>query len=155
MVGCKLQEDICDIWIRIGFFKIGLSAVLAKMYRHVKLNENHCNDHGLLYRFSPNENIQTYRMTRVTDGVVCSFHQAIHSICELAKARKVPRETSSALQIHFHVEDFLTGARSEQNAKLFHASLNKTIKEGSSVVESERAVKLFHFVIAAGVSRRQ
>ena len=37
MVGPKLQDDIFDILLRFRFFKVALSADVAKMYRQVEL----------------------------------------------------------------------------------------------------------------------
>ena len=77
MVGPKLQDDIFDILIRFRFFKIGMSADVAKMYRQVELNEKPRDYHRLLWRFGPNEDVQTYRMTRVTYGVASSSYHSI------------------------------------------------------------------------------
>ena len=41
VVGPKLQDDNFDIRIRFRFFKIGMSADVAKMYRQVELREKH------------------------------------------------------------------------------------------------------------------
>ena len=48
MVGPKVQDDIFDILIRFRFFKIVMSADVAKMYRQVGLNEKHRDYHRLL-----------------------------------------------------------------------------------------------------------
>ena len=48
MVGPKLKDDIFDHLIRFRFFKIGMSAVVAKMYRQVELNKKHRGYHRLL-----------------------------------------------------------------------------------------------------------
>ena len=62
MVFPKLQVDIFDILIRFRFFKFGMSADVAKLYREVELNEKHRDYHRLLWRFSPKEDVRTYRM---------------------------------------------------------------------------------------------
>ena len=80
MVGPKLQDDIFDILIRFRFFKIRMSADVAKMYRQVELNEKHRDYHRLLWRFGPNEDVQTYRMTRVTYGVASSYVQRLTTL---------------------------------------------------------------------------
>ena len=47
MVGPKLQDDVFVILIRLRFFKIGMSADEAKMYRQVELYENRRDYHRL------------------------------------------------------------------------------------------------------------
>ena len=59
MVGPKLQDDVFVILIRFRFFKIGMSADEAKMYRQVELYENHRDYHRLRWRFSPNKDVKT------------------------------------------------------------------------------------------------
>ena len=97
MVGPKVQDDIFDILLRFRFFKIVMSADVAKMYRQVGLNEKHRDYHRLLWRFSPKEDVQTYRMTRVTYGVASSSYHSIRSQSQCAKADDTPSETSKAI----------------------------------------------------------
>ena len=97
MVGPEFQDDIFDILIRIRFFKIEMSADVAKMYRQVELNEKYRDFRRLLWRFSPNEDVQKYRMTRVTYGVPSSSYHSIRSLSECAKADDTPSETTKAI----------------------------------------------------------
>ena len=130
MVGPKLQDDIFDILIRFRFFKIGMSEDVAKMYRKIELNEKHRDYNRLLWRFSPNEDIQTYLMTGVTYGVASSSYHSIRSLSECAKADYTPCETSKAILRDFYVDDILTGAPSEQEGKHLQTSLISTLKNG-------------------------
>ena len=133
LVGPKLHDDILDILIRFRFFKVGMSAEVAKMYRQIELNEKHLDDHRLLWRFSPKEDIQTCRMTRVTYGVASSSYHSIHSLSECAKADDTSSETSKAILWDFYFDDILTGAPSEQEAKQLHTSLINTLKMDNSI----------------------
>ena len=49
MLDPVFQVDIIDILIRFLFFKIGMSADVAKMYRGVELNEKHRYNYRLLW----------------------------------------------------------------------------------------------------------
>ena len=130
MVGPKHQDDIFDNLILFRFFKIGMSADVTKMYRQVELSEKHRDYHRLLWRFSPKEDIQTYRMTKVTYGVASSSYHSIRSLSECVKADDTSSETSKALLRDFYVDDILTGAPSEQEVKQLQTSLINTFKKG-------------------------
>ena len=129
MVGPKLQYDNYDILIRFRF-KIEMSADVAKMYRQVELNEKHRDYHGLLWRFSPKEDVQAYSMTRLTYGVASFSYHSISLLSEWAKADDTSSETSKAILRDFYVDDILTGAPSEQEAKQLPTSLINTLKKG-------------------------
>ena len=73
MVGPELQDDIFDILIRFRFFKIGMSAVVDKIYQQVELNGKHRNYHRLLWRYSSKRDVQTHRITKVAYGVANSY----------------------------------------------------------------------------------
>ena len=69
-------------------------------------------------------------MTRVTYGVASSSYHSIRSLSECAKADDTPSETSKSIPRVFYVDDILTGAPSEQEAKQLQTSLIKTLKKG-------------------------
>ena len=69
-------------------------------------------------------------MTRVTYGVASSSYHSVHSPSECAKADDTPRETSKAILRDFYVDDILTGAPSEQEAKPLQTNLIVTLKKG-------------------------
>ena len=41
MVGPKLHDDVLDFLIRYRFFKDGMIAYVAKLYRHFDINEKY------------------------------------------------------------------------------------------------------------------
>ena len=116
------------------------------MCRQVELNEKHRDYHRPLWRFSPNEDVQTYGMTRVTYGVASSSYHTICSLSESAKVDDTPSETSKAILRDFYVDDILTGAPSEQEAKQLDSSLINTLKmgqvEGSGRVANRKSRSL-------------
>ena len=107
-----------------------MSADVGKMFRQVELNEKHRYYHKLLWRFSPKEDFQTYRMSRVTYGVASSSYHSIRSLLECAKADDTPSETSKAILGDFYVDDIITVAPSEHEAKQLQRSLFKHLKKG-------------------------
>ena len=75
-----------------------------------------------------------YRMTRVTYSVASSFYHSICSLSDCAKADDTPIETSKAILRDFFIDDILTGAPSEQEAKQLQTSLINTLKKAQFVL---------------------
>ena len=105
-----------------------MSADVARMYRQVELNDKHRDYHRHLSRLCSKENVQTYRMTKVTYGVACSSYHAVRSFLKLSKIDEILGETSRAIERDFYTDGVLTGATSEQEAELFQAILVRTLK---------------------------
>ena len=97
LVGPKLQADLFHILIRFRFFKVAMSADVAKMYRQVELCPRDKDLHRLLWRFHQTESIGTYRMTRVTYGVASSSY---HSICSLMESAPILKTRRSLCVMH-------------------------------------------------------
>ena len=77
MVGLKLQDDLFSILIRFRFFKFALSTDVAKMYRQVGLDPRDRDFMRLFWRFSEDDPVQTFRLTRVIHWVASSSYHPI------------------------------------------------------------------------------
>ena len=108
MVGPKLQDDLFSILIRFRFFKVALSADVAKMYRQVGLDPRDRDFMRLLWCFSEDEPVQTFRLTRVIYGVASSAYHSIRCWRETAQIDRVPKAAKEAILRDFHVDDILT-----------------------------------------------
>ena len=76
LVGPKVQEDLLDILVRFRFFKVAMSADIAKLYRQMELCKKDKVYHRIFWRFDRQQPIDTYRVTRVTYGVASSSYHA-------------------------------------------------------------------------------
>ena len=128
LVGPKLQDDLFHILTRFRFFKVAMSADVAKMYRQVELCPKDKDLHRLLWRFQQGEPVDTYRMTRVTYGVASSSYHAIRCLLECANFDDTAELVKEALRRDFYVDDILTGASSEQEAEQLQDGLIQTLK---------------------------
>lgn len=87
------------------------------MYRAVKLSESDQDFHRFVWRQTPDEPLQDYRMTRETFGVSASFfaanmavkHNALDFALQYPLAAKIVDDS-------FYVDDTLTGANSVEEA---------------------------------------
>ena len=111
----KLQYDLFSILIRFRFFKVALSADVAKMYRQVGLDPRDRDFMRLLWRFSEDEPVQI-RLTRVIYGVASSSYHSIRRLREAAQLDGVPKAAKEAILRYFNVDDILPGASSIEEA---------------------------------------
>ena len=128
MVGPKLQDDLFSILIRFRFFKVALSADVAKMYRQVGLDPRDRDFMRLLWRFSEDEPVQTFRLTRVIYGVASSSYHSIRCLREAAQLDGVPIAAKEAILRDFYVDDILTGASSIEEAEQLLNDLIQTLE---------------------------
>ncbi len=97
MVGPKLQDNLFDTLVRLRFFKVTMSADVAKMDRQLELDHKGRDYHRLLWRFNPKMPIEVYRMKRVIYGVASSAYHSIRSLKECSKGEDVPDNAKQAI----------------------------------------------------------
>lgn len=68
LVGPTLQPDLFDTFMKWRTNKIALNADVEKMYRQILVDNAHRKYQKIVWRFSPNEPIQTYQLNTVTYG---------------------------------------------------------------------------------------
>ena len=115
MVGPVVQDDLFSIILRFRFYKIALSADIAKMYRQVVLRKQDRDFHRFLW-FDEDGNLKHYRFKRVIYGISCAAHLSTRCLKEIAKRTENPH-VSYALSHSFYVDDFLAGANSVKEAE--------------------------------------
>ena len=122
MAGAKQQDDIFYHLTRFRFFKIALSADIAKMYRQVKLQDEDKDFHRILWRSNKTEPLKHYRMTRVTYGIKSSSHHSTRCLTEIADLNQ---GTKAALAIRrdMYVDDLASGAETKEEAIKLQDSL--------------------------------
>ena len=106
MVGPKLQDDQFCILIRFRFFKVALSAEVAKIYRQVGINPRDRDFMRLLWRFSEDEPVETFCLTRVICGVASSSNHSIRCLREAAQLDCVPKAAKKQFNVIFMFTTF-------------------------------------------------
>ena len=108
MVGPKLKDDLFSLLMRFRFFMAGLSADVAKRYLQVCLDPTDRDFIRLIWRFSEDDPVQIFRLTRMINGVASSFNHSIMCLGEAAKLEGVPKAAKEAILRDFYVDDILT-----------------------------------------------
>ena len=130
-VGPTLHPPLADILMKFRTYPVALMADIAKMYREVELLPTDRDLHRFVWRPSPKDQIQDFRMTRVTFGVSASPYLAIKTLQQTAKDHGAEHPTAAAhIRSSFYVDDLLAGAQTEEEARELFTQLRSVLKKG-------------------------
>ncbi|GJQ67949.1 hypothetical protein Trydic_g16706 [Trypoxylus dichotomus] len=68
LVGFAMQQDLFSIGSHFRMHNVVITADIEKMYRHIKVKEDHSKLQRIFRRANINEAIKTYELTSVTYG---------------------------------------------------------------------------------------
>ncbi|XP_075157708.1 uncharacterized protein LOC142230974 [Haematobia irritans] len=112
-----LQKDIISLILNWRFYKFVFNADITKTYRQILVNPKHVPYQRILYRDSPDEDIQDYQLKTVTFGVNCAPFLALRTLLQLAEDEKERFPIGSKiLKENMYVDDSLVGAHSVSEA---------------------------------------
>lgn len=129
--GPKLQQDIVTILLNFRLHPFVFTADIKMMYRQILVASKYQDYQRIIWRFSPHEPIQEYRLKTVTYGVTSAPFLAIRTLLELAE-----REGSSfplaseALRTATYVDDIVVGASSFEAAESLQGDLIELLRRG-------------------------
>ena len=130
-VGPTLHPTLADILIKFRTYPVALTADVSKMYREVKLHPTDRDLHRFVWRPTPQEDLQDFRMNRVTFGVSASPYLAIKTLQQTAKDHGADYPTASDHIISsFYVDDLLAGAQNPEQAKQLFNQLRSILHKG-------------------------
>ena len=84
MVGPKTQHDLFSILLRLRMHPIALIADVEKMYRQIEVHPDDRDYQRIVWRNSPEDSIQDYRLTTVTYGTASAPFSATRCLKQLA-----------------------------------------------------------------------
>ena len=85
LVGPTLQPTLSEILLKFRCYPVALNSDISKMYREVLLHPPDKDLHRFVWRASPTDPLQDYRMCRVTFGVSASPYLAVKTLQKTAK----------------------------------------------------------------------
>ena len=131
LVGPTIQPTLSDILLRFRCYPIALNADISKMYREVQLHPLDKDLHRFVWRASPTDPLQDFRMCRVTFGVSASPYLAVRTLQQTARdhGEGYPEVTHNILN-NFYVDDFLGGASSTQEASTLFKDIRTVLQKG-------------------------
>ena len=130
--GPTLHPNLDQILIRFRKHRVAVSADIGKMYREVLLSKPDRHLHRFVWRSQPDQQLETYHMTRVTFGVKSSPYLAVRALQQTATDFSDPKTIEYYHTFHsFYVDDLLAGADDTASAiTLFQALRALLLKAG-------------------------
>ena len=121
------------------------TADVSKMYCAIELANQDCDLHRFVWKRSPDQPLQDYRMIRVTFGVSASSFVGNMSVKQ--NALDFALEYPQAVEKSFYVDDRLTGADSVEEALQLQKQLQELFSRGGFLLRkwnSSEATVLQH-----------
>ena len=131
LVGPTVHSPLIDVLVRFRLDRVALTADVSKMYRAIELVPSDRDLHRFVWRRTPEEPLQDYRMTRVTFGVSASSFAANMSLKQNALDFAIDYpQAAKVVEDSFYVDDGLTGANSIQDAIELRKQLQELFTKG-------------------------
>ncbi|KAL0839000.1 hypothetical protein ABMA28_016997 [Loxostege sticticalis] len=130
LVGPPLQEELRDIIMRWRKHKVAFTGDIVKMYRQVRLHSEDADYHRILWRSSPQEPVEEYRLLTVTFGTASAPYLAIKTLKQIAQDEECNYGSSIAdiVRQDFYVDDVLTGKDTDSDAIDAQKKLTEMLK---------------------------
>ncbi|XP_055856663.1 uncharacterized protein LOC129919682 [Episyrphus balteatus] len=131
MVGPQLQPELYLALIRMRTYRFAMSADVTKMYRQVRMHKEHIDYQRIVWRNSPKDDIEEYRILTVTYGVASSSHLAVKSLQQVAldEGQNSPA-AANAIMNHFYMDDLLTGCHEEEDLQRLQVDVSTILAKG-------------------------
>ncbi|GFR29865.1 pro-Pol polyprotein [Trichonephila clavata] len=133
MVGPQLQTDLTTLLLRFWMHKIAITADIEKMHRQITLHDS--DFQRIVWRNSPFEPIQDFRLTRIAYGTASAPYLAIICLQQLAlnKSNNFPLASKAVLK-DFYVDDLMSGANSLSEALELQNQLTQMVSSAGLVL---------------------
>ncbi|XP_063823731.1 uncharacterized protein LOC135073478 [Ostrinia nubilalis] len=131
MVGPTLQADLRHIIMKWRVHPICLSADVIKMFRQVRVSEEHADFQRIVWRERPEEEIEDYRILVVSFGTGCAPYLAVKTMQRIAcdEGHKYPL-AAERIKSDVYIDDVMTGCQSEAEAIEVYKQLNQLLAKG-------------------------
>lgn len=115
LCGPTVQDDVFAILSRFRKHQYVLMADVEKMYRQVKMDPEDCDLQRIVWRFSPSEELRSFRLLTITYGTVPAAFMATQCLVRLAEdAREKYPLASRSIREDFYMDDLMTGHDTEE-----------------------------------------
>ncbi|XP_045497496.1 uncharacterized protein LOC123695635 [Colias croceus] len=130
-VGPVLQRDLRSLITLWRINKICFVGDITKMYRMVKMSEDHSKLQCIVWRDNPDEELRSYKLLTVTFGTAAAPFLAVRTLKQLANDEMLEYpEAANAIQTSFYVDDLMGGHEDVENAKKLCEEIKIVLKRG-------------------------
>ncbi|XP_058817018.1 uncharacterized protein LOC131680314 [Topomyia yanbarensis] len=131
MCGPVIQDSLINILLRFRFPPIVLVGDVKQMYRMIWSNEDDCALLKILWRWNKDESVKEYRLNTVTFGTKSASYLATKCVQQLLESyRQQYPVAAEKAEKRIYIDDVLTGASSEAEAKMLREQLTDMFAAG-------------------------
>ncbi|XP_055605853.1 uncharacterized protein LOC129754023 [Uranotaenia lowii] len=131
LLGPTIQQDLRSIILRSRTKQILIVSDVEKMFRQVYVRKEDRPLHCILWRSSPEKEIDVYEMNAVTYGTKPAPFLATRALKQLAMDEKEHySRAAQVLQTDVYMDDVITGADSKEEAIMLRQELDAIMKSG-------------------------
>jgi hypothetical protein len=131
LIGPTIQDSIVDILMRFRVHPITFTADIAKMYRQIEVDDKDRDMQRILWRESPSDPIQGFRLNTVTYGTAAAPYLATRTLQQLAKDKQSSFPMASEVFLRdFYVDDLMSGSATVESGKEIQNQLLQMIYKG-------------------------
>lgn len=129
--GPKLQTEISDVLLRSRFYRYVFVADIAKMYRQIRVREEECVYQHILWRRSPEEEVQEYQLLTVTYGVNLAPYLALRCLRQhdLEDGAEFPQAKGLLIR-NTYVDDIVASDNSAEDLLAVQKDLVNLLQRG-------------------------
>ena len=124
--GPKIQNDIYTVLLKWRMYPIAITADIEKMYRQILITDTDQMYHAILWRESPNMQPETFLLSTVSYGTAAAPFLAIRTLHQAA-LEEPDKSIATKIREDFYVDDFMSGAFSEAEAKTLVKKIQKSL----------------------------
>ncbi|XP_055542853.1 uncharacterized protein LOC129728437 [Wyeomyia smithii] len=129
--GPTIQDDLRSIILRSRLYPIVLIADVEKMFRQIKMDANDLPLQRILWRFSPEQPIDTYELLTVTYGTKPAPFLATRTLKQLSLDEAVSFPLAAErMAKDVYIDDVITGAKDVQQARIIRTELDDMLMKG-------------------------
>lgn len=130
--GPTIQPKLFDTLMRFRFFKIALSGDICKMYRCVRVSHPDDFLQCILWRNSPDEDINIYKLDTLTYGTKPAAFLAIRAMHQLSSDEEKSFPIgANVVRRDFYVDDLISGGQSVQEVIEIRQQVTELLKRGN------------------------
>lgn len=128
LCGPTVQDDVFTILSRFRKHRYVLMADVEKMYRQVKVAPEDCDLQRIVWRFSPSEELRSYRLLTITYGTGPAAFMATQCLVSLAEeARENYPHASRSIKEDFYMDDLMTGHETKEGCVKLQREISKIL----------------------------
>ncbi|XP_065094952.1 uncharacterized protein LOC135715963 [Ochlerotatus camptorhynchus] len=135
LVGPNVNESLFNVFLRWHTYKIAFIADIVKMYRQILVAREDADYLQIVWRNSPDQPLEHYRLLTVTYSTASAAYQAMAALRRVAEDNKEEHPlVAERIPRNIYVDHLFSGADSIDDAKLLRNEITHVLESAGFVL---------------------